>query len=101
MANSEEPQPVFQETLGLQEKRSTRASVPAGTSANSTGFLTQFLGHERSAAALYMFLDVVSWLANYRVVGWYRYDAFHARPFQVFIINVIQLDVIVTALELS
>src|SRR5438105_7238082 len=98
MANSEEPQPVFQETLGLQEKRSTRASVPAGTSANSTGFLTQFLSHEWSAAALYLFLDVVSWLAIYRVVGWFRYDAFYATPFQFFIINVIQLGVIVAAL---
>jgi hypothetical protein len=43
-------------------------------------------------------LDVVSWLTIYRVVGWFRYDAFYATPFQFFVINFIQLGVIVTAL---
>lgn len=62
------------------------------------GFWSQFLHHEWSSAALYLFLDVVSWIAIYRVVGWFRYDAFYATPFQFFIINVIQLGVIVAAL---
>jgi hypothetical protein len=62
------------------------------------GFWSHFLHHEWSSAALYLFLDVASWIAIYRIVGWFRYDAFYATPFQFFIINVIQLGVIVAAL---
>src|SRR5438445_8745514 len=63
-----------------------------------TGLWSHFLNHEWSSALLYLFLDVVSWLAIYRIAGWFRYDAFYATPFQFFIINLIQLGVIVTAL---
>ena len=63
-----------------------------------TGLWSHFLSHEWSSAALYLFLDVASWLAIYRIAGWFRYDAFYASPFQFFIINLIQLWVIVTAL---
>src|SRR5947209_3126636 len=63
-----------------------------------TGLWSHFLSHEWSSAALYLFLDVASWLAIYRIAGWFRYDAFYASPFQFFIINLIQLGVIVTAL---
>ncbi|MGC1323016.1 MAG: sugar transferase, partial [Candidatus Udaeobacter sp.] len=59
---------------------------------------SHFLSHEWSSAAFYLFLDVVSWLAIYRLAGWFRYDAFYATPFQFFIINFIQLGVIVIAL---
>ena len=98
MANSEEPQTVFQEMLGFHEERSTLASESVATLGRRAGFWSQFLHHEWSSAALYLFLDVVSWLAIYRVVGWFRYDAFYATPFQFFIINLIQLGVIVAAL---
>jgi exopolysaccharide biosynthesis polyprenyl glycosylphosphotransferase len=47
---------------------------------------------------MYLFLDVVIWVAIYRIVGWFRYDAFYATPLQFFIINLIQLGVIVMAL---
>ena len=63
-----------------------------------TGLWSHFLSHEWSSAVLYLFLDVVSWLAIYRLAGWLRYDAFYATPFQFFIINLIQLAVIVIAL---
>jgi exopolysaccharide biosynthesis polyprenyl glycosylphosphotransferase len=86
MANSEEPQTAFQ------------ASNPVATIGSRAGFRSRFLHHEWSSAALYLFLDVVSWIAIYRVAGWFRYDAFYATPFQFFIINVIQLGVIVAAL---
>ena len=66
--------------------------------AAESGFWSQFFEHEWSSAALYLFLDVVSWLAIYRVAGWFRYDAFYATPFQFFVINFIQLGVIVAAL---
>jgi exopolysaccharide biosynthesis polyprenyl glycosylphosphotransferase len=98
MPNSEEPQTVFQEILGFKEDRSTFATGRAATITRPAGFWSQFLSHEWSAAALYLFLDVVSWLAIYRVLGWFRYDAFYATPFQFFVVNFIQLGVIVAAL---
>src|SRR5262249_58256243 len=98
MPNSEEPQTVFQEILGLKEERSVIASGQAATPTRRPGFWSDFLGHEWSSAALYLFLYVVSWLAIYRVAGWFRYDAFYATPFQFFVINLIQLGGIGAAL---
>src|SRR6266516_5332228 len=98
MGNSEEPQTVLQEMPGLHQERPTLASEPVATIGRRAGFWSQFLHHEWYSAALYLFLDVVSWIAIYRVAGWFRHDAFYATPFQFFIINLIQLGVIVTAL---
>jgi len=98
MANSEQPQSVFQERLGFHEESRTFASESVATTVHRVGFWSRFLQHEWSSAALYLFLDVASWIAIYRIVGWFRYDAFYATPFQFFIINVIQLGVIVAAL---
>ena len=100
MPNSEEPQTVFQEILGFQEERSAFATGRVATMTRRANFWSRFLSHEWSSAALYLFLDVVSWLAIYRVAGWFRYDAFYATPFQFFVINLIQLCVIVAALYL-
>src|SRR5215470_3617111 len=96
MANSE--QRVFPERLGFHEEHRTIASESVTTMGRRPGFWSHFLHHEWSSAALYLFLDVASWIAIYRIVGWFRYDAFYATPFQFFIINVIQLGVIVAAL---
>ena len=98
MPNSEEPQTVLQEILRFKEDRSAFPSEPAARPTRRAGFWSRFLSHEWSSAALYLFLDVVSWLAIYRIAGWFRYDAFYATPFQFFVINFIQLGVIVTAL---
>ena len=98
MANSEQPQSVFQERLGFHEERRTFASESVATTGHRVGFWSRFLHHEWSSAALYLFLDVASWIAIYRIMGWFRHDAFYATPFQFFIINVIQLGVIVAAL---
>src|SRR5215467_1342207 len=98
MANSEQPQTVFQERLGFNEERRPLTSESVATVGRRTGFWSQFFHHEWSSAALYLFLDVVSWIAIYRVVGWFRYDAFYATAFQFFIVNFIQLSVIVAAL---
>ena len=98
MPNSEEPQTVFQEILGFKGDRSAIANGRAATTTRRAGFWSHFLSTEWSSAALYLFLDVVSWLAIYRVAGWLRYDAFYATPFQFFVINLIQLAVIVAAL---
>src|SRR5205809_5459860 len=98
MANREQSQTVFQEMPGFQEERPILASEPVATIGRRTGFWSQFLHHEWSSAALYLFLDVVSWISIYRVAGRFRFDAFYATPFQFFIVNIIQLGVIVAAL---
>ena len=98
MPNIDEPQTVFQKILGFEEDGSAFASQRAAATTRRPGFWSHFLSHEWSSAALYLFLDVVSWLAIYRVAGWLRYDAFYATPFQFFVINLIQLGVIVAAL---
>jgi exopolysaccharide biosynthesis polyprenyl glycosylphosphotransferase len=100
MANREESQTISREILQFQEERSTALGKPTSAARRfgGTGLWLHFLSHEWSSALLYLFLDVVSWLAIYRVAGWFRYDAFYATPFQFFIINLIQLGVIVTAL---
>ena len=100
MANREESQTISREILQFQEERSTGLGKPTSAARRfgGTGLWSHFLSHEWSSALLYLFLDVVSWLAIYRIAGWFRYDAFYATPFQFFVINLIQLGVIVTAL---
>jgi exopolysaccharide biosynthesis polyprenyl glycosylphosphotransferase len=91
---------MSREILGFQEEYSTGRVERGGTAARPerTRLWSHFISYEWSAALLYLFLDIVSWLAIYRIAGWFRYDAFYATPFQFFIINLIQLGVIVTAL---
>src|SRR5881398_1946731 len=98
MANSDQSHAISREILEFQERRSTALSEPDAAAAPvRPGLWLHFFSHEWSSAVLYLFLDVVSWLVIYRIAGWFRYDAFYATPFQFFIINLIQLGVIVTA----
>src|SRR5438067_4378897 len=100
MANREESQTMSREILGFQQGYSTEEVERGGAAVlpERTGLWSRFLSYEWSAALLYLFLDVVSWLAIYRIAGWFRFDAYYATPFQFFIVNLIQLGVIVTAL---
>ena len=100
MANSEESQMISQGLLQFQKERSTGVGKPASSARRlgGTGLWSHFLSYEWSSALLYIVLDVVSWLAIYRLAGWFRFDAFYATPFQFFIINMIQLGIIVAAL---
>jgi exopolysaccharide biosynthesis polyprenyl glycosylphosphotransferase len=100
MANSKDSQTIAREMLPFREASSAGVAEPrtAAGHVRRAGLWSHFLTHEWSSALLYLFLDVVSWLAIYRVTGWFRYDAFYATPFQFFIINLIQLGVIVMAL---
>src|SRR2546423_6068966 len=98
MANSEQSQTISQEILAFEEEHSTGVGESAVTVGRRVGFWSHFFTHEWASAALYLLLDVVTWLAIYRLVGWFRYDAFYATPFQFFIVNLIQLGVIVAAL---
>src|SRR5215469_13356811 len=101
MANREESQTIPQSVLQFQEEHTTGISKPtsAGRRFGVTDLWSRFVNQEWSSALLYLFLDIVSWLAIYRVAGWFRFDAFYATPFQFFIVNIIiQLGVIVAAL---
>lgn len=100
MANREESQMIPQSVLQFREEHTTDASKPSSAARRlgRTGLWSRFLSHEWSSALLYLLLDVVSWLAIYRLAGWFRFDAFYATPFQFFIVNMIQLGVIVAAL---
>src|SRR5690349_21721482 len=99
MANSEESQMISQRLLQFQEhSKGFDKSAGSARRVRGTRLWPHLLSHEWSSAVLYLFFDVVSWLAIYRVAGWLRYDAFYATPFQFFIIDSIQLGVIVTAL---
>src|SRR5438874_9614545 len=100
MANREESQTMSREILGFQQGYSTEEVERGGAAVlpERTGLWSRLLSYEWSPALLYLFLDVVSWLAIYRIAGWFRFDAYYATPFQFFIVNLIQLGVIVTAL---
>lgn len=101
MANREDSQMISQRLLlQFQEERTRRVANPASAARRSggTGLWSHLIGQEWSSALLYLLLDIVSWLAIYRLVGWFRFDAFYATPFQFFIVNIIQLGVIVAAL---
>jgi exopolysaccharide biosynthesis polyprenyl glycosylphosphotransferase len=100
MANNEDSSIIAREILGLQRDYSTARRQARDTSPRSKrlGLWPHFLGYEWLSAVLCLFLDVVIWLGIYRIAGWFRYDAFYATPFQFFIINFIQLGVILTAL---
>src|SRR6266853_6335275 len=96
MASSEESRAIPRHMLGFPEE--SRRGGEGDSAASRAGLWSRLLRHEWSAAGLYLFLDVVSWLAIYRIAGWFRFDAFYATPFQFFIVNMIQLGVIVAAL---
>src|SRR5438067_6796435 len=98
MANRQQSQTISQEFRAFEEEQSTRAGKSEVTAGRRIALWSRFLHHEWAAAAVYPLLDVVSWVAIYRIAGWFRYDAFYATPFQFFIVNLIQLGVIVTAL---
>src|SRR5438132_8626622 len=98
MASSEESRAIPRHMLGFPEESRREGERDSAGAASRAGLWSRLLRHEWSAAGLYLFLDVVSWLAIYRVAGWFRYDAFYATPFPFFIVNLIQLGVIVAAL---
>jgi exopolysaccharide biosynthesis polyprenyl glycosylphosphotransferase len=98
MASSDESRAIPRHMLGFPEESRHGGERDTADAASRVSLWSRLLRHEWSAAGLYLFLDVVSWLAIYRIAGWFRYDAFYATPFQFFIINLIQLGVIVAAL---
>jgi exopolysaccharide biosynthesis polyprenyl glycosylphosphotransferase len=100
MANSEQSDVAARKCPGLEGANSIsrQESNQSTFRRNLVVRLSRFVRHEWSVALLYLCLDVVSWVVIYGVVGWFRRDAFYATPFQFFVIDLIQLAVIVTAL---
>src|SRR5690348_13197823 len=70
MANREQSQTISEQFLAFEEEQSTRTGETEATFERRVGFWSRFLHHEWVAAALYLFLDVVSWIAIYRIAGW-------------------------------
>lgn len=60
--------------------------------------LAGMLRQEWATALLYLFLDVVSWIVLYGLVGYVRGDEFYATRLEFVLIDLIQLAVIVQAL---
>jgi exopolysaccharide biosynthesis polyprenyl glycosylphosphotransferase len=98
---SREQSEIMAQTLSALKRPSAIGQQQSNETTSRQGLaahLPRFATHEWSVALLCLWLDVVSWVAIYGTVGWLRYDAFYATPFQFFVIDLIQLAVIVTAL---
>src|SRR2546429_9305465 len=82
MANREESQAIPQEILPFKEESRIHIgkSGRAVARRKPTALWAHFLSHEWSSAVLYLFLDVLSWLAIYRVSGCYRDALVYAMP---------------------
>src|SRR4051812_20275516 len=50
------------------------------------------------APVLLLIFDAVAWIATYSLIGWIRGDQFFNTPFQLFLIELLQLGVIVQTL---
>lgn len=60
--------------------------------------LIRIASHEWAVALVYLFLDVAAWIIIYNVVGFVRQEAFQATRFEFFLLEVIQLAIIIQAL---
>ena len=60
--------------------------------------LVRVASHEWAVALLYLFLDVVVWVAIYGTISFLRQEAFQATGFEFFLLELIQLAIIVQAL---
>ena len=60
--------------------------------------IVRIASHEWAVALVYLFLDFVAWIAIYGTISFLRREAFHATPFEFFLLEVIQLAIIVQAL---
>ena len=54
--------------------------------------------HDWAPAVLYLFLDILSWVAIYSTISSLRREAFSATPLEFFMVDMLQLVVIVQAL---
>src|SRR4051812_9404073 len=60
--------------------------------------LVRIASHEWAVALVYLFLDVVSWMAISATISFLRQDAFQTTRFEFLLLEVIQLATIVQAL---
>jgi FlaA1/EpsC-like NDP-sugar epimerase len=60
--------------------------------------LVRIASHEWAVALVYLFLDVVAWVAIYGAISFLRQEAFQTTRFEFLFLDVIQLAIIIQAL---
>jgi exopolysaccharide biosynthesis polyprenyl glycosylphosphotransferase len=105
MATTEQACDSARRIFGLKEAEHTQPlpahpKAKAAKEERSEGLprLTLVSAHEWSVALFTLCLDVVAWVSIYGVSSFLRHEAFYETPFQFFVIDLIQLIVIVQAL---
>src|SRR6266404_8311964 len=78
---------------GAQSRSDASENVVTGRPGATRGF-----SHDWAPAVLYLLLDVLSWIAIYGTISFLRREAFSATPLEFFLVDVLQLVVIVQAL---
>ena len=66
-------------------------AILAGEPIPERSRLVRIASHEWAVALVYLFLDVVAWVAIYGTLSFLRREAFHTTPFEFFFLEVIQL----------
>ena len=77
---------------------STPAAPPVAARKRRRGLIGRVAEQEWSASALLLFLDVTAWLLIYGFTSLVRGDSYYASPFVFFVVDLIQMTVIVTSL---
>lgn len=107
MTDEETPpvRPVFRfrDTVAIKLEEAeagsaTTAPPPALSKRRRRGLIARLADQEWSVSALLLLLDVTAWLLIYGFTGLVRGDAFYGSPFVFFVVDLLQLTVIVSAL---
>ncbi|MBA3960642.1 MAG: sugar transferase [Chthoniobacterales bacterium] len=100
------PRPVFRfrDTVAIKIGEAHPAREPAPPPAAATqpapkrGLIARASDQEWSASALVLFLDIAAWLLIYGVTSLLRGDAYYSSSFVFFVIDLLQVTVIVISL---
>ena len=109
MSNDEtsaEPRPVFRfrDTVAIKLGEAEESVEPAEVEApvadpkRTRGWISRASDQEWSVSALFLFLDVVAWFVIYGFTSLVRGDAYYSSAFVFFIVDLLQVTVIVSAL---
>ena len=102
MANRENVDLSPSQTLGLTKVADSAQRSPPDDDASRSATRpreAQGFTHDWAPAVLYLLFDVLSWLAIYSMTSFLRREAYSAAtPLQFFLVDVLQLGVIVAAL---
>src|SRR5437016_12530901 len=95
MAISEDVDLASHRTVGTRAQSGSDDAESAVTDRPRT---RRVFTHDWAPAVLYLFLDILSWVAIYATISFLRREAFSATPLEFFMVDVLQLVVIVQAL---